>query len=241
MPSISPTAPKQEVVDRKSESVALRVDVHSIGAPSQLEQFLVASMITLVFNLLRFLSLGGIVLQMCLLLPAVAQRNGAAPANHATVLFQLYIFVTAACIIVLFTSILLLWCAKQLLLGKVTHGMWPIWGWKMAPRRKLRVRQCSEACFKGLKAFEDWTFENPVLHAMYRTELPNVIMRMMGSKIGRGAYISRNVQDAPMICWELLSIGDNSVLDGCNIAGSSRIFHVHRPLTIGSDCATWPQ
>lgn len=96
----------------------------------------------------------------------------------------------------------------------------------------------SEACFKGLKAFEDWTFENPVLQAMYRTELPNVVMRIMGSKIGRGVYMSRNVQDAPMIYWDLLSIGDNSVLDGSNIAGSSRIFHVHRPLTIGSDCAT---
>ena len=141
MPSILASAHKrevvkQEVVESKSESLALRVDVHSIGAPSQLEQFVVATVITFVFNLLRILSLGGVVLQMCLLLPMppVAPKS---PVHHATVLFQLYIFVTAVSIIVLFTSIVLMWCAKQLLLGKVTHGMWPIWGWKMAPRRQV--------------------------------------------------------------------------------------------------------
>lgn len=205
---------------QKPMAVVPLVNVHAIGEPTPLERHFFATMSVSLRWFLRMLSE---VPFFVMLTVCFRQTHPVVQLTSPTfALFGMFVFYSMACVTQLFSSFILMWAAKNLLLGTVKEGIWPIWGWKMA-------------CLKGLRHFEEWVLALPTMKAMERTELPNVLFRLMGSQIGRGAYISLS-DDLPLIPWDLLSVGEAAVLDGMNISGSNHIFHVHRPLSIGSGC-----
>ena len=203
------------------------MNVHSIGEASPMVRQVFAIISAAITVFLRVLCYGPFFIFLCIAFPRQNESQPSAVWSSISLFTVLYLvsFVLVASVVQLLTSFILMWTVKNLLLGTVKDGIWPIWGWKMA-------------CLKGLRQFEESIFVLPIMKAMERTELPNFFWRLMGSQVGRGAFISLS-DDLPIISWDLVSIGENAILDGMNICGSNHTFHIHRPLSIGNGSAPW--
>ena len=199
------------------------VNIHSIGEASPLVRQLFGIVSAGLASVLQVLSYGPFFLLMVVCFPPIENASAYSSFSHLAAVF-LICFLVVASMAQLFTCFFLMWMAKNLFLGTVKDGIWPIWGWKMA-------------CLKGIRLFEEFVFVLPVMRALERSEMRNFAWRLMGSQVGRGVFIAQG-DDLPLIAWDLLSIGENTILDGINLGGSNRTFHFHRPLSIGSNCAT---
>lgn len=197
------------------------VNIHSIGEASPLVRQLFGIVSAGLASVLQVLSYGPFFLLMVVCFPPIENVSAYSSFSHLAAVF-LICFLVVASMAQLFTCFFLMWMAKNLFLGTVKDGIWPIWGWKMA-------------CLKGIRLFEEFVFVLPVMRALERSEMRNFAWRLMGSQVGRGAFIAQG-DDLPLIAWDLLSIGENAILDGINLGGSNRTFHFHRPLSIGSNC-----
>ena len=112
------------------------------------------------------------------------------------------------------------------------------------------------ACLKGIRSYEESVFQSLFVRCFERTEIPNIIWRLLGTQagvgwqgqegvvsptvghlqVGRGAYISQS-DDPPLMAWDMMSIGENAILDGTNVLDASRTFHMNQRLSIGNDAA----
>eukprot|EP00438_Fugacium_kawagutii_P034047 Skav224285 [mRNA] locus=scaffold1019:121214:126748:+ [translate_table: standard] len=213
----APSIPLQATTDPEAATLAC-LNIHSIGEASPFMRQLFGFVSASLCWFLKVSSYGPFWL-FVMTLP----RHSADQVEQDA-LFVVMFFLLAS-VAQLFVALLVMWTAKNLFLGTVKDGIWPIWGWKMA-------------CLKGIRLFEDFLFSLPIMKALERSEMPNFVWRLMGSHVGRGAYISHS-DDLPIIAWDLLSIGENAIIDGMNICGSNPTFHFHRPLSIGSGCVAW--
>ena len=207
-----------------NKAAVVPVNIHAIGEASPLARQLFGSVSASLCGFLKILSHAPFILLVTACFAPTSEASAAANISAFLAVLLTFFFLLAS-IVQLFACFFLMWTAKNLLLGTVKDGIWPIWGWKMA-------------CLRGIRLFEDYVFALPIMLALERTEMPNFVWRLMGSHVGRGAYICHS-DDLPLIAWDLLSIGEDATLDGMNICGSNHTFHFHRPLSIGSGCAAW--